>query len=84
MNKMAEIVERNVEKLAKFEALCMGQPMQVSRKFAGSTPAYWRYYGGFCDKIGGESYPEDGDARVKIVQYMPYGVCAGIGEFMVL
>lgn len=81
MFKMAELVEQNVDKLAKFESLCMGQPINVSKKFAGSTPAYWRYYAGFCDKLGGESYPEDGDSRVKVVQYMPYGVCAGIGTY---
>lgn len=40
-----------------------------------------RYYAGFCDKIEGESFPEDGDARVKITQYMPFGVCAGIGWY---
>ena len=81
MFKMAELVERDLEKLAKFESLCMGQPIAVSRKFAGSTPAYWRYYAGWTDKLGGESYPEDGDSRVKVVQYMPYGVCAGIGAY---
>ena len=79
MMKMADLVERDVEKLAKYETLCMGQPISVAMKFVASTPAYWRYYAGFCDKIQGESFPEDGDARVKITQYMPFGVCAGIG-----
>lgn len=42
MLKMAELVERDAEKLAKFETMCMGQPISVARKFVGSTPAYWR------------------------------------------
>ena len=80
MMKMADIVERETENLAKFESLCMGQPIAVARKFLASVPPIWRYYAGFCDKLGGESFPEDGqDGRVKITQYTPYGVCAGIG-----
>ena len=79
MMKMADIIERDAEKLAKFETLCMGQPITVARKFLATIPSYWRYYAGFCDKIQGESFPEDGDARVKMTQYMPFGVCAGIG-----
>lgn len=81
MMKMADLMERDVEKLAKFESLCMGQPISVARKFAASTGAYWRYYAGYTDKLGGESYPEDGDARIKITQYMPFGVCAGIAAW---
>jgi aldehyde dehydrogenase (NAD+) len=81
MMKMAELVERDTEKLAKFETMCMGQPISVARKFTAASVAYWRYYAGWTDKLEGESFPEDGDGKVKITQYMPYGVCAGIGEF---
>lgn len=82
MLKMADLIERDMEKLAKFETICMGQPISVAMKFVSSVPPYWRYYAGFCDKIQGESFPEDGDARVKMTQYMPFGVCAGIGKKM--
>lgn len=84
MIKMAELMERDLEKLAMIETLSMGQPIGVAKKFTEAAPAYWRYYAGFADKIGGDSYPEDGDARIKIVQYMPYGVCAGIGKSLTL
>ena len=80
MLKMADLIEQDMDKLARFETLCMGQPITVALKFLSSVPAYWRFYAGFCDKIEGESFPEDGDSRVKITQYMPYGVCAGIGR----
>jgi aldehyde dehydrogenase (NAD+) len=79
MMKMADLIEKNVERLAKFETMCMGQPISVAMKIVSFSPGIWRYYAGFCDKIQGESFPEDGDARVKITQYMPYGVCASIG-----
>ena len=80
MNKMADLMEKDIEKFAQFETVCMGQPIAIAKKFVGGTPAIWRYYAGFCDKLGGESFPEDGDGKVKITQYMPYGVCAGIGS----
>lgn len=80
MMKLADLIEKDMEKFAKFETMCMGQPISIAMKFMSSVPAYWRYYAGLCDKIQGESFPEDGDARVKITQYMPYGVCAGIGS----
>ena len=81
MMKMADLIERDADKLARFEVMCMGQPITVARKFLSGVAPYWRYYAGFCDKIEGEYFPEDGDARVKITQYMPFGVCAGIGMY---
>ena len=80
MLKMADLVEADMEKLAMIETISMGQPISTARKFMEAVPAYWRYYAGFADKIGGESFPEDGDARIKFTQSMPYGVCAGIGR----
>lgn len=74
-------MERDGERLAMIETISMGQPISTSKKFMDAVPAYWRYYAGYADKIGGESFPEDGDARLKIVQYVPYGVCAGIGSY---
>ncbi|KAF9894344.1 hypothetical protein FE257_007847 [Aspergillus nanangensis] len=81
MHRMADLIERDIDRLAMIETLSMGQPIATSRKFTASVPAYWRYYAGYADKIGGESFTDDGDARLKIVQYMPYGVCAGIASW---
>ena len=83
MLRMADIIEREAENLAKYETLCMGQPIQFAIKFCASTPQYWRYYAGFCDKLGGECFPDDGDGRVKMTQYMPFGICAGIGTLTI-
>jgi len=81
MLKMADLFEAEAEKLATLETICMGQPITVAKKFFASAVAYWRYYAGLADKIQGESFPEDGDARVKITQYVPFGVCAGIAPW---
>ena len=61
--------------------MCMGQPITVAKKFTGGTASIWRYYAGMCDKLQGDSFPEDGDSRIKTTQYMPFGVCAGIAAW---
>jgi aldehyde dehydrogenase (NAD+) len=81
MLKFADLFEQNLEKLAKLETVAMGQPVSLATKICSIAPSYWRYFAGFCDKIGGESFPEDGDSQVKMVQYVPYGVCAGIAAW---
>jgi aldehyde dehydrogenase (NAD+) len=81
MLKFADLFEQNLERLAKLETVAMGQPVSLATKISSIVPSYWRYFAGFCDKLGGESYPEDGDSQVKMVQYVPYGVCAGIAAW---
>ena len=81
MLKLADLIEQNMDKLAKLETVAMGQPIGLGVKIGSLIPSYWRYFAGFCDKLGGESFPEDGDGQVKLVQYVPYGVCAGIAAW---
>ena len=79
MLKFADLLEANVEKLAKLESQCMGQPVSLAKKMILGPVALWRYYAGYAGKVAGESYPPDGeDGTYKIVQYEPLGVCAGI------
>lgn len=81
LSKLADLIEQNAEKLAKLETIAMGQPIGVAVTFVGLAASYWRYYAGCCDKLGGESFPEDGDGVYKIVRYEPFGVCAGIAAW---
>ena len=81
MIKFADLIEQNGEKLAKAETVAMGQPIGIAKHIASWVPPVWRYYAGYCDKIGGETFPEDGDGSYKIVQYEPYGVCAGLAAW---
>lgn len=78
MNNLADILEKNVEKLSKLEAISMGMPIQLGQMLASGWPAWWRYYAGWTDKIAGEVYPDDGDGIYKLIRYDPIGVCAGI------
>lgn len=78
MNKFADLLEKNVDKLAHLESSAMGQPISVAKRFILGPAALWRYYSGFAGKVAGESFPPDEDGTYKIVQYEPLGVCAGI------
>ena len=81
MNKFADLLEERAGDIAKLETLAMGMPISVSKQFATMPASYWRYYAGWCDKLGGEMFPEDGDGIYKIVRYEPLGVCAGIAAW---
>ena len=81
MNKFADLLEENAGEIGKLETIAMGQPISISTQFAAMPASYWRYYAGWCDKLGGEMFPEDGDQSYKIVRYDPLGVCAGIAAW---
>ncbi|KAK1018027.1 hypothetical protein LTR54_001873 [Friedmanniomyces endolithicus] len=78
MYKFADLLEKNVDKLAKLESTAMGQPISVAKKFILAPAMIWKYYAGYAGKVAGESFPPDEDGTYKIVQYEPLGVCAGI------
>lgn len=42
MNKLADLIETNLEKLSKLETIAMGQPIAVGKVFTGLTPPGWR------------------------------------------
>lgn len=78
MNKFANLLEANIERLATLEGKAMGQPISIARANIGIAISIWRYYAGTASKIVGECLPPDGDNLYKMVQYEPLGVCAGI------
>ncbi|KAH6959917.1 aldehyde dehydrogenase [Ilyonectria sp. MPI-CAGE-AT-0026] len=78
MNKFADLLEANVERLASLEGKAMGQPIGTARANLGIAISIWRYYAGAASKIAGECLTPDADNVYKIVQYEPLGVCAGI------
>ena len=61
LNKLANLVERDQEYLARLETLDNGKPYKISltRDTVGVQKIY-RYYAGWCDKIQGETIPIDG------------------------
>ena len=82
MLRLADLMDKNVDKLAQAETSAMGMPLTFQKFFLTNIVSpIWRYYAGWCDKIVGESHPSDGDGLYKIVQYEPLGVCAGISAW---
>ncbi|MEM6979304.1 MAG: aldehyde dehydrogenase family protein [Planctomycetota bacterium] len=60
--KLADAIEDNLESLARLETLDNGKPIRESR--TGDLPLVvdvLRYYGGYADKIQGETVPIRGD-----------------------
>ncbi|KAK5188473.1 hypothetical protein LTR47_010820 [Exophiala xenobiotica] len=74
MNKLADLIEANLDGLCRLESIAMGQPIVVGKTFTSFSISQWRYYAGFSDKIGGEMFPEDGDGTYKLVRYEPLGI----------
>jgi aldehyde dehydrogenase (NAD+) len=80
MLKFADLVEAKADEIAAIEAASIGQPNGVAKFMTGVCASVYRYYAGWADKIAGESYKEDGGVY-RIVQYEPFGVCAGIAAW---
>ena len=62
LNKLADLIEKNADELARLEALDNGKPYQVAK--AADLPltiACYRYYAGWADKIQGKTIPIAGD-----------------------
>src|ERR1700688_2869201 len=78
MNKLADLVEKNIEELAQLESLDNGKPYQVA--LAADLPltiACYRYYAGWADKIQGKTIPVQGK-YFCYTKHEPVGVVAQI------
>ncbi|KIW23065.1 uncharacterized protein PV07_11297 [Cladophialophora immunda] len=81
MLKFADLVEQNVDKLARLESLPTGRPFSMIKHFdLPHMVSVYRYYAGWADKIPGKTFSED-NGMYKIVRYEPVGVCAGIASW---
>ena len=81
MLKYADLVDQHANQIAHLESIAMGQPISIAKVMIGVQVASFRYYAGMIDKLPGQSYPENGDGIVKLVNYEPLGVCAGISAW---
>jgi phenylacetaldehyde dehydrogenase len=61
LNKLADLVERDIEVLAQLESLDMGRPFGMGAQLmVPNLVATLRYYAGWADKINGELIANDG------------------------
>ncbi|KAF2094094.1 aldehyde dehydrogenase [Rhizodiscina lignyota] len=78
--KFADLIQTKADEIAQIEAESIGQPVAFAKMIVGACVATYRYYAGWTDKVAGESYKEE-DGTYRIVQYEPFGVCAGIAAW---
>ncbi len=78
MYKLADLIEANIEELARLESLDNGKPYKDSRYVdIPLTIACYRYYAGWADKNHGKTIPINGPFFCY-TRHEPVGVCAQI------
>ncbi len=73
----ADIVRREIERLARLESLDVGKPIGEAREDIAEVAFMFEYYGGWATKIAGESQHMDADAMFMVWKE-PVGVAVGI------
>jgi aldehyde dehydrogenase (NAD+) len=79
INRLADLIEQNMEELAVLESLNTGKPIKT-HVMVGDMPqtiAAYRYYAGWADKIMGKTIPIDGN-HLAYTKKEPVGVCGQI------
>ena len=78
LNKLADLIERDREYLARLETLDNGKPYKDAYNVDMSlTMKCYRYYAGWADKIHGKTIPVDG-SYLSFTRHEPVGVCGQI------
>ncbi|MGH9581470.1 MAG: aldehyde dehydrogenase family protein [Bryobacteraceae bacterium] len=78
LNRLADLIEKNVDELATLESLDNGKPRHVAR--GADLPLVigcYRYYAGWADKIQGKTIPIGGD-YFCYTRHEPVGVVGQI------
>jgi aldehyde dehydrogenase (NAD+) len=78
LNKLADLIEKNADELARLESLDNGKPFAVAKAADLSlTVACYRYYAGWADKLQGKTIPVNGD-YFSYTRHEPIGVVGQI------
>ena len=74
LNKLAELIERDAEKLGEWEVRDNGKLIAEMAAQAKFTAEWYRYYGGLADKIEGSVIPLDRPGMLNYTKHEPLGV----------
>lgn len=74
LNKVADLIEANEERLALIETLESGKPISQARGECGGAADLWRYAASLARTSHGESYNALGDDMLGVVIKEPIGV----------
>lgn len=75
LQRMGQLIRRHADELARLEVLDTGKAISVARADVAIAASYYEYYGGFADKIQGETIPVNATHLTYTVRE-PRGVCA--------
>jgi len=78
MFKMATVIEQHAKELAELSTLENGCPSLIAPFIAGDAAQKFRYFGGWADKIQGETISTWSGPAHNYVAYEPYGVIGAI------
>lgn len=79
--KLADLIERDHEELARLESLDTGKTVEESRWDMNDIAGIFRYYAGLADKDGGEVVASPVPNSTSIVVREPIGVCGQISPW---
>lgn len=77
LNKLADLVEKNLDTLAAVESLDNGKSITMAKGDVGAVVACIRYYAGWADKIEGKTIDIDPE-MLTYTRREPIGVCGQI------
>ncbi len=78
MIKLADLVEKNAERLAELEVRDNGKLIAEMRGQVNYHPEWWRYYAGLADKIEGAVMPIDKPDMFAFTRPEPVGVVGAL------
>ena len=62
LHRLADLIEKNADELARLETIDNGKPISVAKAVdVAKTVACYRYFAGWADKVQGKTIPIDGD-----------------------
>jgi betaine-aldehyde dehydrogenase len=81
LDRVADLIERDLEEMAREETLNTGKAMRESRWDMTDVARVFRYYADLADKDGGRLVDASDPKIVSRVVYEPVGVCGLIGPW---
>jgi betaine-aldehyde dehydrogenase len=81
LTRVAELIDRDVEALAREETLQTGKAMRESRWDIADVARVFRYYAGLATHDGTRTVAQDNPAVRSRIAYEPVGVCALIAPW---
>ncbi|KAL4886691.1 aldehyde dehydrogenase domain-containing protein [Aspergillus karnatakaensis] len=77
LNKLADLMERDIDTLAAIEALDNGKAFTMAKVDASNSIGCLRYYAGWADKIHGQTIDTNPET-LTYTRHEPIGVCGQI------